>query len=372
MDYFISPEAMIEKWKALAERSFWGNTAEAWLLALGIALGVYVIIRLALWIATQWIFTKARLEGEGAMAGIGHVLRKTSRILVLLFALYLGSLALNRPASADGWLRALAAIVIVVQVGLWANAALTFFVNRFERKNLETAAGRVTTMRAAGFIGRLALFSVLLIIALDNIPGVEVTALLASLGVGGVAVALATQNILADLFASLSISLDRPFVIGDFIIVGEFMGTVENVGLKTTRVRSLSGEQLVFSNNDLLSSRIRNYKRMAERRVVFHFGVLYQTTAEQLEAIPPMVRAIIEQQDKVRFDRAHFWRFGDSSLDFEAVYYVLDPDYTVYMDAQQAINLAIFKGLAERGVDFAYPTRTLYLRTEETPEGGWG
>jgi small-conductance mechanosensitive channel len=153
----------------------------------------------------------------------------------------------------------------------------------------------------------------------DNL-GIDVTAMVAGLGVGGIAVALAVQNILGDLFASLSIIIDKPFVVGDFIIVGgEFMGTVEHIGIKTTRVRSLGGEQIIFSNNDLLQSRVRNYKRMYERRVVFGFRVLYQTTAEQLERIPEIVKKIIEGLDKVRFDRAHFFKFGDSSLDFEGL-----------------------------------------------------
>jgi len=193
---------------------------------------------------------------------------------------------------------------------------------------------------------------------------VDVTALVAGLGVGGIAVALAVQNILGDLFASFSIVLDRPFVMGDFIIVGDYMGTVEHVGLKTTRIRSLSGEQLVFSNTDLLGSRIRNYKRMAERRVVFSLGVLYQTSPEQLEKIPQMIREIVEAQTPVRFDRAHFKEYGASSLNFEVVYYILDPDYNRYMDIQQAVNLEIYRRFDEEGIEFAYPTQTLYLRRE--------
>ena len=186
---------------------------------------------------------------------------------------------------------------------------------------------------------------------------------MAGLGVGGIAVALAVQNILGDLFASLSIVIDKPFVIGDFIVVGEFMGTVEHVGLKTTRVRSLGGEQLVFANSDLLASRVRNYKRMNERRILFQFGVLYQTTAEQLEAIPQRVREVIETLEEVRFDRAHFFRFGESSYDFEVVYWMQNPDYARYMDAQQQINLGLVRAFKDMGVEFAYPTRTLYLES---------
>jgi small-conductance mechanosensitive channel len=155
--------------------------------------------------------------------------------------------------------------------------------------------------------------------------------------------------------------LDKPFVVGDFIVTGDFMGTVEQIGVKTTRVRSLGGEQIIFANGDLLGSRVRNYKRMAERRVLFRFGVVYQTTADQLERIPAMMRAIAEEQPGVRFDRAHFAAYGDFALDFEVVYYVLAPDYNIYMDTQQAINLAIFRRFEAEGIGFAYPTQTLYV-----------
>jgi small-conductance mechanosensitive channel len=215
---------------------------------------------------------------------------------------------------------------------------------------------------------RLAVWSAALLLMLDNL-GVDVTALVAGLGVGGIAVALAVQNILGDLFASLSIALDKPFVIGDFVIVGDFMGTIERVGLTTTRIRSLSGEQLVFSNSDLLASRIRNYKRMQERRVAFSVGVTYQTSPDTLEAIPGMIRELIENQQTTRFDRAHFKAFGDSAYLFEIVYYVLDPDYNRFMDTQQAINLGICRRFAEHGIEFAYPTRTVHFAGGPVSEG---
>jgi small-conductance mechanosensitive channel len=172
---------------------------------------------------------------------------------------------------------------------------------------------------------------------------------------------LAVQNILGDLFASLSIAIDKPFVIGDFIIVGDHMGSVEHVGLKTTRVRSLSGEQIIFSNNDLLKSRVRNYKRMQERRALFAIGVTYDTPVEQLEVIPGLIEQAIKGQENARFDRAHFRGFGPSSLDFEAVYYVLKPDYGIYMDVQQAINLKLVRDLTEQKIQFAFPTQTLHI-----------
>jgi small-conductance mechanosensitive channel len=157
--------------------------------------------------------------------------------------------------------------------------------------------------------------------------------------------------------------LDQPFAVGDFIIVDDLMGTVERVGIKTTRIRSLWGEQLVFSNSNLLNARIRNYQRMRERRIVFTIGSTYQTPADQVRAIPGLIREAIEAAPLTRFDRAHFREFGDSALLFEAVYYVLDPDYNKYMDTQQQINLGLLDRFADRGIDFAYPTQTVFLET---------
>jgi small-conductance mechanosensitive channel len=195
---------------------------------------------------------------------------------------------------------------------------------------------------------------------LDNL-GVDITALIAGLGVGGIAVALAVQTVLGDLFASLSIALDKPFVVGDFLIVDDLLGSVEFVGLKTTRLRSLSGEQLVFSNSDLLNSRIRNYGRMYERRTAFDIGVTYQTPREKLKKIPDIIRTAIEKQDDTRFDRSHFKAYGDFSLNYETVYYISGPDYNKYMDIQQAINFEIHAAFEREQIEFAYPTQTIFV-----------
>lgn len=195
---------------------------------------------------------------------------------------------------------------------------------------------------------------------LDNL-GFKISTVIAGLGIGGVAVALAAQAILGDLFSYFAILFDRPFEVGDFIIVGEHLGTVEHIGIKTTRVRSLGGEQLIFSNADLTNSRLRNYKRMDRRRIVFKIGVTYQTTTEQLREIPDIIANIIKGIEGVSFDRAHFASFGDFSLDFEVVYYVLSSDYYKYMDVQQGINLKIKEEFERRKIEFAYPTQTLFL-----------
>jgi small-conductance mechanosensitive channel len=269
-------------------------------------------------------------------------------------------MVLELPPRIQRGVDSVTVVGLLLQVAFWGNALIAIGLQRYVKSKAQEDAAAATTMSVLGFIGRVALWVLLTLVALSNL-GFDITALVAGLGVGGIAVALAAQNILGDLFASLSIVFDKPFVIGDFIIVDDVLGTVERIGMKTTHLRSLSGELIVFSNADLLKARIRNYKRMYERRVVFSLGVTYQTPADKLARIPDIVREIITAQSKTRFDRAHFKSYGDFALLFEAVYYVLDSDYNAYMDVHQAINLEIFRRFAQEGVEFAYPTQTLYV-----------
>lgn len=203
-------------------------------------------------------------------------------------------------------------------------------------------------------------WGIAIVFFLDNM-GFKVSTVLAGLGIGGIAVGLAAQTILKDLFSYFAILFDRPFEIGDFIIIGEYLGTVEYIGVKTTRIRSLGGEQLIFSNTDLTDSRVRNYKRMEKRRVVFRIGVTYQTSLEQLKEIPQIIENIIKNVKDTVFDRAHFFSYGDFSLIFEIVYYIIGSDYNKYMDIQQEINFALKEEFEKRNIDFAFPTQTLYL-----------
>jgi small-conductance mechanosensitive channel len=211
------------------------------------------------------------------------------------------------------------------------------------------------------FVIKVLIWCLAMIILLDNL-GVKISGIVAGLGIGGVAVALAAQAILGDLFSYFTIFFDRPFEIGDFIIIGDFLGTVEHIGVKTTRLRSLSGEQLIFSNSDLTNSRVRNYKRMERRRVVFKLGVSYETDLASLKAIPNIITNIISGFTDAVFDRAHFTTYGDFSLNYEIVYYVLGNDYNRYMDIQQEINLQIKEEFEKRDIEFAYPTQTLFLK----------
>jgi small-conductance mechanosensitive channel len=349
--------------------TLWENEMQAYLYAAAATIGTIITIWL---LRRAMIHYFSRRSQESDHDGYDFMLAMAERTLfplLLLVSLSVGTRFLTIPAGVVTWVSSAAIAGVILQAAIWANALVTFWFNRYQKQYRHIDPARMTTVRAVSLAARLVLILVAIILVLDNLPGVEITALVASLGIGGIAIALAVQNILSDLFASLSIILDKPFVLGDFIIVDAYMGTVEYIGLKTTRVRSLSGEQLVFANGDLLQSRIRNYKRMAERRVVFTLGVTYQTAYDHLKSIPGWIETIIAQQTPVRFDRAHFQGFGDYALQFETVYYVLDPDYNRYMDIQQAVNLEIFQKFEEEKIEFAYPTQTINLSARSRIEG---
>jgi len=339
----------------------WKNEMKSYLLAIAATCGVMVVLWLLRRIMVSYFSRQARESDHDGYDFMLAMAERTLFPLLLMVSLYAGMSFLTIPAGVISWVASGAIAAVILQAAIWANALVTFGLNRYQKQYRNSDPARMTTVRAVSLSARLLLVVIAAILILDNLPGVEITALVASLGIGGIAIALGVQSILSDLFASLSIILDKPFVLGDFIIVDSYLGTVEYIGLKTTRIRSLSGEQLVFANSDLLQSRIRNYKRMAERRVVFSVGVTYQTAHAHLKSIPEWIEAIIADLDLTRFDRAHFQAFGDYALKFEIVYYVLDPDYNRYMDIQQAINLAIYQKFEEEKIDFAYPTQTINL-----------
>lgn len=342
------------------EWTYYSNSVRAWLLAVLFAALVLLGLLAVRAIAERQLARLAVRTETDVDDVLVAALRRTRPWFLATISVWAGSLSLVLPQRLAEVLSTLAILVTLVQIGIWAHAAITSYVAAQSERTVELDPARVTTMRAIGFLASLAVWTIVLLVALDNV-GIDVTALIAGLGVGGIAVALALQNILGDLFASLSIVLDKPFVYGDFIVVGDMAGTVEHIGLKTTRVKSLSGEQLIFSNSDLLQSRVRNYKRMAERRVVFKVGVTYQTPRSMLERIPEMLSAAVQAQSDTRLDRAHFSGFGPSSLDFEVVYFVLSSDYGTYMDTQQGINLEVVRRFEDAGVEFAYPTQTLFV-----------
>ena len=352
-----------------AQNEYFGNSLILW----AIGAGVFVVVWGALLILRRVLTDRVRKLAEGrtsaALRIVLRVLTATKGWFLLVVAAFAASRTWQLQATMDTLVVKVMVIAVAIQAGMWTVRAALAFIEAKREADLEHHRGAAAAMDVLSVVIRVVVWSLVLLLILDNL-GVNITALVAGLGIGGIAVALAAQNTFSDLFASLSIVLDRPFVVGDFVMVGEFLGTVERVGIKTTRVRSLSGEQLVFSNNDLLSSRLKNFGRMYERRVVFSIGVTYQTTAEHLKQIPTIIQEAIEAQEPVRFDRAHFQRYGDFALVFEAVYYVLSPEYNTYMDIQQAINLQIFETFGETGIEFAYPTQTLYVNRASTDPTG--
>lgn len=360
---------MLEWWEQLLEQdwlqySFYGNSAGRWLGGLAAFLLALVVCRTIMAV----VHGRAKRVVERFKAdwarGVVDLLAATRSWFLLVVSLYVGTLVLDLPEQTKSIAQSAAVMALVLQGAVWGSVLIKFWLNRYVKARLDSDAASVTTMTALGVLAQTALWSIAALLILDNF-GIEVTALIAGLGIGGIAVALAAQNVLGDLFASLMIVLDKPFVLGDFIIVGDFMGTVEKIGLKTTRIRSLSGEQLIFANNDLLQSRLRNLKRMSERRIEFSIGVTYQTPYEKTAAIPQMIREAVESNDQVRFGRSHFKAYGDSALVYETVYHVTVPEYDTYMDVQQNVNLSLFKRFAEEGIEFAYPTQTVFLHKDQ-------
>ncbi len=336
------------------------------LIALGIAAAVFLVLLFLREVVVRRLAKRAEKSPNGFDDLVVSLGRRTQIVVIAVASLYAGSLYVTLQPRQEQILRAAAEIAVFLQAALWASVAIDFWLAR-QRRRMDHDPTSVALAGVLRFVAKLTLWTLLLLMALDNV-GVNVTALITGLGVGGIAVALALQNVLGDLLASLSIVLDKPFVLGDAITVDTLTGTVESIGLKTTRLRAVSGEQLVFANSDLLKSRIRNWKRLAERRVVLAFGVPYDTPPDVIERIPGMVRALVEAQELTRFERAHFKGFGASSLDFEVVYWILTPDYGIYMDRQQAVNLGLLRAFEREGIDFASGSQTvLVTQSKERP-----
>lgn len=343
----------------ILQREFYHNRVSDYLVCLAILAGGTLLIwaveavavrRLKKWAestsATIDDFLVGRVHGTGLPLAYLGLFQAALRTLSL-------TPRLERILDVAGMvLLTLLAIAFVV-------ALVRYGFEEYIRKRGEDAARDRALKGAIGLVKALVWILGTLFL-LDNL-GFRISTVVAGLGIGGIAVALAAQTVLGDLFAYFTILFDRPFEIGDFVIVGDFMGTVERLGIKTTRLSSLGGEQIIMSNKDLTDSRVRNYKRMMKRRVVFRLGVTYQTPAERLREIPEIVAAIFREVEGTALDRVHFFSYGDFSLVYEIVYYVDGNDYTRYMDVQQAVNLRIYEEFGKRRIEFAYPTQTLFL-----------
>ncbi len=354
---------MTEFFKRMNGHEYWNNSPLEWLLAFGVFATVAASTRLVQALLIRYLgraAEKTLTEVDDAWVSI---LGATSWYFHLAAATLVAQKFLDLTSNAHDVVRAALYVCIGVQVAVWAQRALTTFLDLWAKK--QNGNRKHTAAGAVRFIGRLAIWSIFVLVVLSNL-GVELSAVVAGLGVGGVAAALAVQSILSDLFAGLSMYFDRPFDLGDFIIVGDVLGNVRKIGLRTTRIDSLGGEEIIFPNGELVKQAIRNYQRMKERRIVFSFGIEYNLTVDKVEAARDTAQRVIEERDGVRFDRAHFKQFGDSSLDFEVVYYVLSKEYDVYMEHQHAINMALYREFEQQGIPFAFPSRSIYMRTSES------
>ncbi|MDP1592667.1 MAG: mechanosensitive ion channel family protein [Gallionella sp.] len=320
------------------------------------------------YICNKYILKKLkRWAGETATTIDDLVLKVAERSLipVLFLGVFYASLySLTLSEQFEQGFRTVAIILVTIILVRALLSGVNFALELYIRKSAAESGGE-RQLKGIRSVLNFVIWALALVFLLDNL-GFKISAVVAGLGIGGIAVALAAQAVLGDFFSYFVIFFDKPFEIGDFIVVGDKMGVVEYIGIKTTRICALNGEQLVFSNTVLTNACVQNFKKMGRRRVVFHLGLVYQTTVEQLKRVPLMVKEIVEAQEDATFDRGHFTAYGASSLDFEFVYYVTGPDYNKYMDIQQAINLLIFEGFANEKIEFAYPTQTLFINPAAT------
>lgn len=341
------------------QQSYFNNRIFDYLICLLLFLSGVIIVR----IFERFILIRLKRWAQKTDTKVDDlVLRITEKKLLPIFYIGIFYLSIQHLSISPPLLKIINAFGLLLLTIFAVRFLLTVIIYAleifWESKEKDTSKKFAFTMIYT--VIRVVFWTIAVLIVLDNV-GVKISTLIAGLGIGGVAIALATQAILKDLFSYFIIFFDRPFEIGDFIIVGDYMGVVDHIGIKTTRLLSLGGEQIVFSNTDLTDSRVRNYKRMAKRRVVFKLGVIYQTTSQQLKEIPKVIEDIIENIKDTIFDRAHFSSYNDFSLDFEIVYYVVGNDYNKYMNIQQEINLKIKEEFEKRKIEFAYPTQTLFL-----------
>lgn len=355
----------------ILERTYFHNTVQEYLIVTGGILGAFLLI----WAFKKWVISGIeKLTAKTKTKIDDYLVRSLDRYgipALYITAVYAGVRYLVLSDRLGNILDiAITVAVTILLIRFVSSLILSILQSYIIRSHHHQGSGEEKVKQLGGIMLLINIFIWLIgiLFLFDNF-GYDVTTMVAGLGIGGIAVALAAQNILGDLFNYFVIFLDRPFEVGDYLIVDDKSGVVEKIGVKTTRVKTLTGDQLVFSNSDLSNSRIHNYKKMEKRRVLFKIGVIYQTSLEHLKEIPDIFKTVIEEQEMAEFDRAHFIAYAESSLDFEVVYYILNPDFLLYRDVHQAVNLRIFEEFSRRGIIFAYPTRTLFVSHETAEEG---
>jgi small-conductance mechanosensitive channel len=336
------------------------NSLQAWLTAGLTVVGGFLVLVLLRRLVVSRLGAIAARTPNNIDDMFVEVVAKTRTWVLGALALYFALLPLTLP-KIEPYLHPTAKLVLLWQAALWGSAGVTFWVKHYMTRRTATSdRASIAMITAVGVGVKVFLWILVVITAMKTVFAIEITPLITGLGVSGIAVALAVQNILGDILAALAIVFDKPFDLGDTIGVDQITGTVEHIGLKTTRLRSIQGEQVIIGNSDLLKSRLRNFKRMYQRRVLFNLDVPFDTPTETVAKLPPIVQQIVSAQSPVKFDRSHVSSFGESAIRIETVYYVLDPEYKVYMDVQQAINLEILRRFGALNVKFAFPSRTVY------------
>jgi small-conductance mechanosensitive channel len=358
---------MIESWqeifKYLNRFYFAGNTASEYVFAVLLFFTLVVLLhffKLVVIARLRRLAKKTKTNVDDVVTKILYDVRSPFYILV---SLYFSSKILALPQLLVSGIKILFIVSIVYEVVKGTQKLIDLVISRYldriqEDDNKQHNESMIQTLR---LIGYSVLWLIGATMVLANL-GINITSIIASLGIGGIAVALAVQNILGDIFSSFSIYIDKPFKVGDFIVVGQEKGVVEKIGLKTTRLRSLDGEELIISNKELTSVRVQNYKRMTRRRGAFNLNIAYENKKEKLEKIPKIIKEIIDKTDGIDFDRCNFREFGEFSLIFEVVFYTNTADYDAYMDVKQQVNLEIFRRFAKEKIAFAYPTQTLFVK----------
>ncbi len=353
---------VFENFASYLDWTFFGNTG----IQYANAFGIFVASTIGFWLFRHIILAWAK-----------HLAEKTTNIyddlvvdfihsikspLYYVLSFYIAAQFLTLPAFLSKGTEYALALGVMFYAAKGINAAISHIKDHYIQnlKKDETDDSDASLLDTLESVAHVVVWIVGTLLILDNL-GFDITALIAGLGIGGLAVAIAAQAVLADVLAAFSIYFDKPFKVGDFIIVGSDMGTVKYIGIKTTRIQTLQGQELVISNKELTESRVNNYKRMEKRRILFGFGVIYGTPVSKLKKIPVHVRKIIDSVPKCKTDRVHFKQFGASSLDFECVYFIDSADYNAYMDAQQEINLKIAQAFQKEKIEFAFPTQTIHL-----------
>ena len=331
------------------------HAASSWLTSIFVASLVFVICRLLRnRIARRFGVITTRLDQIMARVMIA-VSGKTQTAFVAIVSIYIGLLNIDLAKPRENFITKFTVVTVIIQCAIWLATGVRVWVEATLDHRTDMEGGRKTTLTALGMLGRMAVWIFALVLCLDNL-GFNISALVAGLGIGGVAVALAVQNILGDLLASLSITLDQPFVVGDAIALDDLAGTVEHVGLKTTRVRAVSGELLILANGDLLRSRVRNFRNITERRCLMRLEIAGDTAVDKLQKIPEMLKAIISERPKTRFERAQLLEIVVGSLVFEVVYFVADAQFQFFAATRHEINIEVIRKLRAEGIALTAPS----------------